>query len=627
MLPSVKAWLFKRQETQHESTHEWWKVMCLTGVDYFSSIGFQPGIAFLATGILSPFATLFLVAMNLFGALPAYWHVAAESPHGQGSFQMLERRMGGWTGKVFILALLSFAATGFLFTITVCTADAAIHFVENPLVPSALRNELWVTIVLILLLGGIFLKGFREAIGVCMVLVSAYIVLNAVTLVVCSQELIRHPELFSNWTNLLAQNHGNAASIAIASALAFPQLVLGMSGFETGVAVMPLVRGRPDDNLQHPQGRVRNTRKLLATAALTMAVLLIASSGVTTLLIEPKLFAEGQPANGRALAYLAHQYLGEGFGTVYDAVTVLILWFAGASTMAALLSLVPQFLPRYGMAPQWATVQRPLVLFFTASCCLITFIFNANVDRQAGAFATGLLVLLTSACLATLLSVWKHPWKRAYFFVVTACFVYACIANMIARTDGLVTAMTLLVIIFVTSFASRSMRSTELRVTKVEFDATAKQFLQKELREDWKTVRILAHRPGASEYADKEREARQLHSIQEVEGDFLFLEVERDDSSDFLDDHLHVKGIVEDGYAILRCKSPAIPNAIAAILLQIRQDTGHVPHAYFGWTEGHPIGYILKYILFGEGETAPLTREILRGVEPDKKRRPIIHVS
>lgn len=622
------TWLFKRQESAHGSQDAWWKVMCLTGVDYFSSIGFQPSIAFVATGILSPFATLFLVAMNLFGALPAYWRVCEESPHGQGSFHMLEERLDGWAGKLFILSLLSFAATGFLFTITVCTADAAVHFVQNPWVPPALRHPFWVTIILILALGAIFLKGFREAIGVSFILVLSYLSLNAITLTVCFNKLIQQPQLIQDWISQLHQHHGDPTAIALASALAFPQLVLGMSGFETGVAVMPLIKGDAKDDPRRPAGRIRNTRKLLSTAAVVMAVLLIVSSIVTTAMIPAHLYAEGQPANGRALAYLAHEHLGAAFGSVYDFVTIFILWFAGASTMAALLSLVPHYLPRYGMAPQWAAAQRPLVLFFTGACCVITCIFHANVDKQSGAFATGLLVLLTSACLAALLSVWRRPVARAYFIVVTLCFIYACIANMTARLDGLLTALWLLVIIFTTSFASRSVRSTELRVTKVIFDDTARNFIKRELTENWRVVRLLAHRPGLEvDYREKEAEARESHSIQEVEGDFLFLEVSKEDASDFYDDELRVEGVVVDGFSILRCKSPSVPNAIAAVLLKIQEETGQIPHAYFGWTEGHPLGYILKFIFFGEGETAPLTREILRGQEPDRSKRPVIHVA
>ena len=77
---------------------------------------------------------------------------------------------------------------------------------------------------------------------------------------------------------------------------------------------------------------------------------------------------------------------------------------------------------------------------------------------------------------------------------------------------------------------------------------------------------------------------------------------------------------------MLRCVSPAIPNAIAALLLYCRDKTGKIPHAYFGWTEGNPIVYLLKFLAFGEGDTAPVTREVLRQAEPNPMRRPRIHV-
>ncbi|KPV49302.1 amino acid transporter, partial [Kouleothrix aurantiaca] len=414
-------------EEEGHPQHAWWQVMCLTGVDYFSTLGYQPGIAALAAGSLSPVATLILVLLTLFGALPIYRRVAAESPHGEGSIAMLEHLLSWWQGKLFVLILLGFVATDFIITITLSAADATAHIAENPFVLPALHDHpVLITLVLVTALAAIFLKGFKEAIGIAVALVAVYLLLNFIVIADALYQVIVHPPLVTNWQQVLFTEHGNPLMMLGVALLLFPKLALGLSGFETGVAVMPLVRGSPGDTEENPAGRIRNTRTLLVTAALIMSVFLMASSFATTVLIPHEEFLPGGKANGRALAYLAHTYFGDIFGTIYDLSTISILWFAGASAMAGLLNIVPRYLPRYGMAPDWTRASRPLVLVFTAIAFAVTIIFQADVDAQGGAYATGVLVLMSSAAVAVTLAAWRRGergWAAA-FALITLVFVY-----------------------------------------------------------------------------------------------------------------------------------------------------------------------------------------------------------
>jgi hypothetical protein len=619
-----------------ERTDPWWKVMCLTGVDYFSSLGYAPAIAFLAAQFLSPLATIVLVALTLLGALPVYRRVAQESFRGSGSIAMLERLLPWWAGKLFVLVLLGFAVTDFMITITLSAADAAQHFTQNPLMPAWLhgQNEL-LTFLLIAALGVVFLKGFREAIGIAVGLVAVYLSLNLIVVLVSGVHILQNPDLVSGahgfWVNVATQKingQPNSIFLAIGFALiSFPKLALGMSGFETGVAVMPHIKGDPTDTDDHPVGRIRGARRLLTAAATIMSFFLIATSFITSILITPAQF--NGAANGRALAFLAHGLLGPWFGSLYDFSTIAILWFAGASALAGLLNLVPRYLPRYGMAPLWAGAVRPLVLVFTFIAFLITLVFHANVDEQAGAYATGVLVLMTSAAVAVTLSCRR---KRQYklmvaFAVIAIVFVYTTIVNMIERPDGLKIAGLFIVAIILVSILSRVRRSFQLRAKSIVLDEAALAFVTKDAT-DHGAIRIVAHEPDedtAEEYRNKSRDERHYSHIPS-RAPIIFLEVNKSDSSDF-EEELEIRGVMKYGYRALEVTSGNVPGTAAAVLLAIRDATGVVPDIYFEWTEGNPINNMLRFLITGKGEVAPVTREVLRESEPNPKRRPAVHVS
>ncbi|MCX4641625.1 MULTISPECIES: amino acid transporter [unclassified Streptomyces] len=606
----------------------WWRVMCLTGVDYFSTLGYQPGIAALAAGLLSPVATIVLVIVTLAGALPVYRRVAEESPHGEGSIAMLERLLSFWKGKLFVLTLLGFAATDFLITITLSAADASTHLVENPHLTATLHDkQMLITLILVALLGAVFLKGFLEAIGVAVVLVAVYLGLNTVVVITGLWHVMSAGHVVTDWSNALTAEHGNIFAMIGVSLLVFPKLALGLSGFETGVAVMPHVEGDATDTEEKPTGRIRGAKKLLTTAAVIMSVFLVCTSFITTLLIPEKEFESGGQANGRALAYLAHEYLGNAFGTVYDVSTIAILWFAGASAMAGLLNLMPRYLPRYGMAPHWARAVRPMVIVFTLVAFLVTWIFNADVDAQGGAYATGVLVLMSSAAIAVTIAARKAGQRNLTigFGVVSAILLYVTVVNVIERPDGVKIGACFIAGIMLVSFLSRLARAFELRVTSVTLDDMAQRFVRDIAS---RRIRFIANEPDnrdKAEYRDKIEQIRHDNDVPSQE-DFVFVEVTVLDPSEF-ESGLTVRGeVLHNRYRVLTLESSSVPNALAALLLDVRDTTGCTPHIYFEWTEGNPFTNFLRFFLFGQGEVAPVTREVLREAEPDRARRPRIHV-
>jgi len=689
--------------------------MCLTGVDYFSTLGYQPSIAFEATGRLSPLATLFLVFVTLVGAVPIYRYVAGSSPHGQGSIAMLERLVHGWGGKLLILVLLGFAATDFVITKTLSAADAAEHLIHNPFwhdhTPAFFHSQMTLTMMLLVMLGAAFMRGFAEVIGLAVVIVVVYLTLNLILIEECLRYLAGHQELVTEWYDHVVAGDWRIdpqhipvsgtgwGSIILLCFLFFPKLALGLSGFETGIAVMPLVRGEGNTPEEKLAGRIRGTRKLLLTAAVIMSCFLIASSFITVTLIpaealtvantvedpdsaeqqgvarqlyqsivsqlwskehgtdiatvsgqiqeldktlqarlqsHPATLPPGKAAN-RALAYIAHgesptaisPLFGETFGTIYDISTVVILWFAGASAMAGLLNLVPQYLPRYGMAPEWAAATRPLVLLFTLINLAVTWIFNADVIAQGAAYATGVLVLMSSAAIATVIETyhkrtgsWLRRWPFGYS-LLAVLFIYTTVAVIIERPGGIKIASFFILAVVVSSIWSRTVRSTELRFSGFRYKNDESHFLWDSMRHLEFPI-LVPHRPGGRDIEQKEQSIRMEHHFT-ADDPIVFIEVERGDVSEFYQSP-ELEVTQEGGRIILRFgKVASIPHVIAAVGLELSK-TGRPPEIHFGWSNESPMAANIGFVLFGEGNVPWMVRELIRKAQADPAKQPRVIV-
>ncbi len=613
-------------------------MLWLTGVDYFSTLGYQPGIALLAAGALSPVATVFLVLVTLLGALPTYIQVARRSFAGQGSIAMLEDLLPGWIGKAAVLALLGFAATDFVITVTLSTADAAKHAIENPFLHSYIgESQFLVTVIFLFALAVVFLRGFREAIGVAMLVGIPYLLLNLVILVRAGIEILRKRELATQWS-LDVGVHGDWTMALIAAGLAFPQLALGMSGFETGVTVMPLVDGGDEDRGQRiPKGRLRGTRRLLVAAAVIMSVYLVASSVATTLLIPHEAYEEGGPAEGRALAYLAHDLIGHEFGTLFDVSTIAILWFAGASATAGMLHLVPRYLPRFGMAPGWVAHARPLVLILLGIEILVTIAFRADVEAQAGAYATGVLVLMLSAAIAVTLAFERESrilrargtasWSRRaaatfsfiYFAGVSLVFGYTLVDNVIHRPDGIVVASLFIATILFLSALSRILRATELRVEEIAFADDESERLWQDVT--GKKVDLVPIKDWSEEAI--ERKKREIRRYASPTGPTAFLHARLvDDRSEFLAS-LRLRVRRRDGdFTIEVFGAVAIANTIAYVSELVDPKS-----IFLGLSRLNLMSQAFTYVFWGEGEVGLLVYTILlRHWEstPEEDVRPLI---
>ena len=599
----------------YERSYAWYWVIWLTGVDYFSSLAYQPGIALLAAGLLSPTATLILVLVTLLGALPVYTQVAGRSYAGQGSIAMLENLLSGWKSKILVLVLLGFAATDFVITMTLSAADAARHAVANPYLAGHLGHaQLGLTLFLLLVLAIIFLIGFQEAIRVATLVAIPFMLLNLVVIVAGLLRIEAHPALVSHW-RLAMTMHTDWTAVAIASAFVFPKLALGLSGFETGVAVMPLVAGEEDNETSGtPAGRIRNTRKLLTAAAVIMGVYLVLSSFVTTLLIPEAAYRVGGPASGRALAYLAHQILGNIFGTVFDLSTIAILWFAGASAMAGLINLIPRYLPRFGMAPHWVSYRRPMVVVLFAIDLIVTLVFKANVEAQGSAYATGVLVLILSAAVAVSLALWREFQAdrgsggkalalSIFFWAVSAIFVYTVIVNVVERPDGVIISSIFILVILIFSALSRYQRAKELRVSELTFVNHSSAALWPSLV--GKKVNLVPIRE--MDRAGRTAKAAAILAHYHVTGPLAFLHVNLlDNRSEFIAP-LRLRVRKEGEYFVLEVwGAVALANTIAYLTELLD------PIALFlDLTGQNLMSQAAKYMFWGEGETGLMVYTIL----------------
>jgi hypothetical protein len=593
-------------QTSAVGAHPWYLVIWLTGVDYFSTLGYQPGIALLAAGALSPLATAILVLVTLGCALPTYAQVARRSYAGQGSIAMLENILPGWWGKLFVLILLGFAATDFVITMTLSASDAATHATENPYLHPFLGDaHLTLALVLLALLAAVFLKGFKEAIELATAVCVPYLLLNAIVLMRALAEVAHHPVAFPHWREMLIRQ-GDWTHLAIASILLFPRLALGLSGFETGVAVMPLIEGKPgDDSAERPSGRIHSTRRMLATAALIMSVMLLLSSFITTLLIPESAYREGGEASGRAIAYLAHHLLGNVFGSIYDFSTIAVLWFAGASAMAGLLHLVPRYLPRVGLAPEWVAYSRPLVLVLFLSDVVITVIFKANVDAQGGAYATGVLVLMFSAAVAVALSLTRERRPFAiYFWGVVLVFGYTTGANIVERRDGIIIAACFILFILTVSGISRYVRSKELRAGGLSFADSDSERIWNELAAA--KVNLIPTRSVDRPW--REKLAAKVLGYYRIQDHLAFVHVTLlDNRSEFLSP-LVIRAWKEgDVYLVEASQAVAIANALAYIIQEL-----HPMAVFLGLSRQNMMRQAFRYFLLGEGETGLMVYTILQ---------------
>jgi hypothetical protein len=669
--------------SQARPTYAWWIILCLVGLDYFSSLAYLPSIATtFAEDVrdLAPLAGVGVVLVTLLGALPVYWYVVARSPHGKGGVGLLERRAHGWGGKLLLLVMLGFIATDFVLTRTLSVSDASTHILRNPYyIQLGLTRESfahWFTgdwgqaflhfwtdqlaLTVLLSIGAFGLYHFlvqslsRGFISIAVGIVGLYLLVNVVVISSGLLYLQDHSSLVTEWQRRLLDQVGESrldrGAIGILLLLAlklFPPMAIGLSGFELTMAAAPSVRGAETDTPDHPAGRIWRTRALMVVVAIVMCMLVLSANFVVALLVDPvSLLGPDGNIEHRALSYLAHggqladkalgvnvnSMFGPFFGSIYDLSTVMILCLAGAGATISMRDIVPDFLSRFGMQLSWAHRIGVITHLFNGVILLVTVAFKASVTAQLWAYATSVLALLFGASLAALLDV-GHRWKgnplgivaRLPFLLTTLLFLGMGILIVAQQPVGVSIALLFVLVVLLTAIVSRWLRSTEMRFEGFEFhDEPSRQRWEEVCKLEFQV--LVPHDPTHVTLDRKEVEIRSRHRIDQ-HIPIIFIEVAIGDPSDFFQKPVLQMVADDESREIIRVsRATSIAHVIAAIGLAFRE-VGHPPEFYFKWSSQSPMEATANFLLLGQGNIPFLVRALIHKAEPDPTRRPRVIVA
>jgi len=666
----------------------WPWVLCVVGLDYLSTLAYQPSIAFGAAGRLAPLVTVVVAAVTLGLALPVYWYIAGRSPHGGGSTALLERVVPGWFGKLLVLVLLSFGSVDLVFTRTFSAADAAEHLTHSPhpdwqaALDSATRGgeelrqslppavadrtgKLWnrqtaVTLIVLALgtaVGLVFFKGYTPRfVRLAVVVVVVYLALTFTIVGSGALYLADHPHLLAGWwADVWAGNWhpggdprpvGDWAGLAAACLPLFPYLALGLSGFELTLMAMPLVRGRPDDDPDRPRGRIRQTRVLLVVAALTMSAYLLASTLLTTILIPPAALTTDGLAKYRALAYLAHggaladgaagaainPAFGLAFGTAFDAATVSILALAGLSFAMTLAAWIPPYLHRLGMEFDWSVRLGVLVYLFTGVKFAVTAHYGADVDAHRAAYLTAVLAVFAFAAVAAGVDVYQRRRARGRRKLLRFPPLFVLAGLVFAASCGLVvwerTLGAALAGGFVVLVLGVSVVSRAWRCTEFRFGGFA--FADKATEHEWARLKaadfpiLVPVRFDLEVLRAKEVEVRTRYRIPGAIP-IVFVKAELADPSDFAHRPLLRIGRENGRVVVHVTRCASIAHALAAVALEVSA-AGGVPEVCFGWSAENPVTANLHFVLFGHGNVPWMVHTLIRRAAVPEGRKPRVLV-